>query len=125
MIFLLFLLKFIFQKSNALLQLFNGRQLFLKFLNLDIVIGCYTHRSGYAIKRILYFCFVLVAAYQKTDCRILGRGLDEVVNCIYIEVQLAGKLRLERNGLEFDNDIAVVFRVLSQELLLCIRLPTK
>ena len=63
--------------------------------------------SRNAIEGILHFCLILIAAYQKTDCRILGRGLDEVINSIDIEVQLAGKLRLKRDGLEFDNDIAV------------------
>ena len=107
MIFLLFLLEFVLKQSDSCLQFFDGRQLLLKFLNLDIVIGCYTHRGCYSVECILYFCLVFVAAYQKTDCRILGRSLDEVINCIYIEVQLARKLRLERNGFEFDNDIAV------------------
>ena len=107
MIFLLFFLEFVFKQAYSCLQFFDGGQLFLKFLYLNIVIGCNTHRGCYSVECILNFCLVLVTTYKKTDCRILGGSLDEVINGIDVEVQFAGKLWLKRNRLEFDYDIAV------------------
>ena len=75
--------------------------------HLDIVIGGDAHRGLNAVERVLDLGFVLAAADQEADGRVLGRGLDEIIDGIDIEVQFPGEFGLERDGLEFDDDVAV------------------
>ena len=102
-----FLVKFFFQQPDAGFEFFNRRQLVLDLFHLDIVVGCDSHRCLDSFERVLNFRFVFIAADEQTDGRILGGCLNQVIHGVYIEIELAGEFRLERNRFEFDHNVAV------------------
>ena len=101
------LFQFVLQQPDPGFEFFNGGQLLLNLLYLDIIVGGDSHRCLDAFEGILNFCFVLVAADQKANGRILGGRLNQVINGVYIEIEFACEFRLKRNRLEFDHDVAV------------------
>lgn len=61
----------------------------------------------YAFECILNLGLVFVAADQKSYCGVLGRGFDQVINSIDVEIELPGEFRLEWNSLELHDNVAV------------------
>ena len=93
--FLFFFAELFFQQADAFGQFFYAWELVLNFFDLYVVVGGNAHWGCNAIECILDFCFLFVAAYQETYGGVLGWGFNQIVNSIYIEIQLSGKLRLE------------------------------
>ena len=79
----------------------------MNFFDLYVVVGGNAHWGCDAVECILDFCFLSITAYQETDGRVLGWSFNQIVNSIYIEIQLSGKLRLEWYCFEFDDYVAV------------------
>ena len=106
-LFLFFFAELFFQQADALSQFFYGWELVLNLFDFYVVVRGNAHWGCDAVECILDFCLVFVAADQQTYGRILSWGLDEVINGIDIEVQLTCKLRLEWNGFQFYDYVAV------------------
>lgn len=70
----------------------------------------------YAFESPTHIGLVLIATYQKSDCRIVIRAFQQLVNSIYIVIQFPGILRVKRLGLQFHDYIGFQSNMIEQHV---------
>ena len=105
--------KFVLKLAHAIAKELFGRE---DIGHLDAIVGGKGEWISHSLECQFGFCLIKSRTDQNAKCWVVFGHLNESVDCIDIEVELAGKLWDEGLDFEFDNNVTTESDMVKKEV---------